>query len=629
MSLFRIQEKTPEVYTSTSRDFQLIGRLYDCIINGIKFDTDSILDIINTDFIDSRLLKLLQTKLGFFSDKYMTDEDLRYILKAFPYVVKNKGSLKGIEQAVSIFLKINGIRSKVRIRKINKSLSKPYTIEISLNMSYRDTTILSEILKYILPTGYNVEFKFIYDIGDLDLLLESKIGINVVVIKDSLSSLVRGNYIEYKNPIENYLIGSVGETQISSPNDVTYMGTLTSGIFLPNYFDDPYSEEVIQEHIGEVYIIKPQKDSLELDDQDRTILNRGSISYFMFTGNESDHYSESWPKGWKCMNYVDDQAPAFPYRVYNSCVYGYYDIDQDLFYSSKSDSFRTITYTQQPTDLKIDGENPDLCSILPNYINSTNNYKPRHLFDYSSGYIWVSNEISWFNYDIKTYGVEIIGKDIEETVYIIPKNNLIIYRNADPQHNVREAIWTTSLSYDNKFIWNPIIFDKDIIDTFKEQANATIYGSPTSAIIIDTKDNYVYESEKSWYKDNQENWINIKRFEITGNPNDNAYIVPIYINNMSLTVSNDSEAWMAELNSFSDYIDEELNVLYIDKDTNNGYRALDNGGFERVMYFKRADNVYQISEDEFFYMIENGLIRPAFKDYGLIFSDKFNNAFLL
>ena len=61
MSLFRIQDKTPEVYTSTSRDFQLIGRLYDCIINGVKFDIDSILDIINTDFIDSKLLKLLQT----------------------------------------------------------------------------------------------------------------------------------------------------------------------------------------------------------------------------------------------------------------------------------------------------------------------------------------------------------------------------------------------------------------------------------------------------------------------------------------------------------------------------------------------------------------------------------------
>ena len=132
MSLFRIQDNTPEVYTSTSRDFQLIGRLYDCIINGVKFDVDSILDIIDTSSIDNRLLKLLQTKIGFFSSKDINDESLRYVLKAFPNIIKHKGSLKSIKQAVCTFLKLNGIKSKVSIRKINNRLSDPYIIEINL-----------------------------------------------------------------------------------------------------------------------------------------------------------------------------------------------------------------------------------------------------------------------------------------------------------------------------------------------------------------------------------------------------------------------------------------------------------------------------------------------------------------
>jgi hypothetical protein len=143
MSVFRVQDKTPEVYTSTSRDFQLLGRLYDCIINGVKFDVDSVIDVINTDNIDNKLLKLLQTKLGFFSSKDITDESLRYILKAFPTILKHKGSLKSIKQAVCTFLKLNGIKSKVSIRKVNNNLTSPYLIEISLDERIDNTYILN------------------------------------------------------------------------------------------------------------------------------------------------------------------------------------------------------------------------------------------------------------------------------------------------------------------------------------------------------------------------------------------------------------------------------------------------------------------------------------------------------
>ena len=187
MSIFRVQDKTPEVYTSTSRDFQLIGRLYDCIINGVKFDTDSILDIINTDNIDSRLLKLLQTKIGFFSSKDITDESLRYVLKAFPEIVKHKGSIKSIKQAVCTFLKLNGIKSFVYVNKVNNSLSNPYTIEIGIDSSIKDTYILDQILKYILPTGYSISYFYYNSYNRSDMILESKIGANIVITSFVLS----------------------------------------------------------------------------------------------------------------------------------------------------------------------------------------------------------------------------------------------------------------------------------------------------------------------------------------------------------------------------------------------------------------------------------------------------------
>ncbi len=62
MKLIRLQNMVPEVYPNNSRDFQLFCRLYDCVFNGNKFDIDSILDICDTEYIDSKLLRLLQSK---------------------------------------------------------------------------------------------------------------------------------------------------------------------------------------------------------------------------------------------------------------------------------------------------------------------------------------------------------------------------------------------------------------------------------------------------------------------------------------------------------------------------------------------------------------------------------------
>ena len=48
MSIINVQEMTPQIYTEESRDFQLLSRLYDCVFNGMKFDTDSIVELIDT-----------------------------------------------------------------------------------------------------------------------------------------------------------------------------------------------------------------------------------------------------------------------------------------------------------------------------------------------------------------------------------------------------------------------------------------------------------------------------------------------------------------------------------------------------------------------------------------------------
>ena len=202
-----------------SRDFQLIGRAYDCVINGVKFDIDTMLQVVNTEQCNERMLQLLQTKLGFFSDKNITDDELRYVLRAFPIIVKNKGSRKAIKQAIYAFLKAKHINTDVNITITNNSTSElPYMVRIAIKAEALDTTILNEIMKYILPAGYGFYYLF-YTEAKGTTPMELHTTANAVYITDELNSQIRSASDDYDASVE-HIIGAVDTTEvISSDSD--------------------------------------------------------------------------------------------------------------------------------------------------------------------------------------------------------------------------------------------------------------------------------------------------------------------------------------------------------------------------------------------------------------------------
>lgn len=200
MAVFRLQHNVPEIYVNESRDFQLLCRAYDCINGAVKFDIDTIADVTDTNICNSRLLPLLQTKIGFFSDEDLDNDALRYVLKAFPYMVKNKGSRKGIEQAIYTFLKIHSIDTDVLVNITNEDDVDPYSIKIGINSSFKDTTILQEMLKYIIPTGYVVEV-FFYTPVEVKMIVAPKTLGRIKWVSANVISQVRSqDYITYTNP---------------------------------------------------------------------------------------------------------------------------------------------------------------------------------------------------------------------------------------------------------------------------------------------------------------------------------------------------------------------------------------------------------------------------------------------
>ena len=236
MEVFRIQENVPDVYSRKSRDFQLLCNLFDYVNNGVKFDIDSIVDVTDTNLCSDRLLPYLQTKLGFFTNTYINSTSQRIILKAFPYLIKNKGSIKGIVQAIHVFLKTQGVDGEVSVQNINTEtsidskthlniLNNVFRIDIGICTRYLDVQILKEILRYIIPTGYTVKYTFTEE-HLLENEMLNKDTVNIVFVKSSVNDGIR-IYGEADNTAPLNIVGTsiVASSNINEISDIENKGT--------------------------------------------------------------------------------------------------------------------------------------------------------------------------------------------------------------------------------------------------------------------------------------------------------------------------------------------------------------------------------------------------------------------
>lgn len=171
MAKFRLAENVPEVYTNTSRDFQMMCNLFDAMNMGVKYDIDTIPTVTDTRFMRDSLLPLLKTTFGFNTNLEIPTEVLRIILISYPYFIKYKGCLRGIQEAALAFLKSQNIKGDVSVEVFNASTIEDrysdrsdsietYIVKLNLESAVVNIDILDEVFKYILPTGYLVRYVF-------------------------------------------------------------------------------------------------------------------------------------------------------------------------------------------------------------------------------------------------------------------------------------------------------------------------------------------------------------------------------------------------------------------------------------------------------------------------------------
>lgn len=202
--MFRITDNVPEVYVQESRDFQLLSRAFDIAFVPTKYNIDSLRDSINPARCNERLLELHKTKVGLFNTLDVSDDALRLIIDAFPWIIRHKGSIQGIMSVVNLYLRIekrSDCNITLDINALAQHKIKLKCINIAVNQA-----LLSSLLYYIIPTGYKIEYA--YESNPIQSSINTS---DQITVKRVLETAVPSK--------ESDLVLTVGLTKVINTND--------------------------------------------------------------------------------------------------------------------------------------------------------------------------------------------------------------------------------------------------------------------------------------------------------------------------------------------------------------------------------------------------------------------------
>ena len=361
MAIFRTQEHLPDVYPRKSRDFQVLCNLFDLVNSSIKYDIDSMKDILDVDECNDRLLNYLQTKLGFFTQIKLTAYEQRIILKAFPYLVRDKGSSIGIKEAIQVFLKSQKINGRVNVLIKNKEkdpLKNIYLVRVALQTPFRNLALLKDLLKYIIPAGYLIDYIFFNPVTNVDKIMSSD-SIKIIIVNENLNGGVVpqfGDVVIGENLIPPFNI----EDEVNTDAYNTYAVIQSNGKWQRHY---NYNSSILSKLIK----IEPDtsyKFSIINSDGNRVFVNYG---YEFLSKDATDISPTGTTRPAQGVNEIHDPGGIIdstpPYLVSGTAGGSSYSSDSwEIIIKSPSDAenfmFYMQSYTYDPNQDPLEGSTP-------------------------------------------------------------------------------------------------------------------------------------------------------------------------------------------------------------------------------------------------------------------------------
>lgn len=151
---------TPSIYSKESRDYQLIGRLYNAVFNYVKMSTDAMYNLPLSANSDTRFLDLVAKTLGFESKHNYNIENLFALCTSFKTILRHKGTKQAIEELVNVLINSQNIQKLFTVDVYAGTSSepfKPYTVVIKVPVELKDIIMIEDVMNYILPAGFTYE----------------------------------------------------------------------------------------------------------------------------------------------------------------------------------------------------------------------------------------------------------------------------------------------------------------------------------------------------------------------------------------------------------------------------------------------------------------------------------------
>lgn len=153
--MFKLRDHVPEVYIENSRDFQLFCNSYDSIQGQSKFLIDSLSRVSSSSQCMSHFLPLISDKLGFFINTQTSDDELRFILSAFPTIIRHKGTIRGVKYVAILFQRFFNNSEMLPEISVDQDAQM---IRVNFKATFTGTKLLESLFKYVTPIGYLIEY---------------------------------------------------------------------------------------------------------------------------------------------------------------------------------------------------------------------------------------------------------------------------------------------------------------------------------------------------------------------------------------------------------------------------------------------------------------------------------------
>jgi hypothetical protein len=148
--MININHQVPSIYYDASRDFQLLGHLYEVVLNYTKTNADMLYLLPNGIEADTRTTELLATTLGFKLRRNYDKAQLAALVSIFPQLLKIKGTQRAVNLAGNALVKASGVPGMF------SSEIKDHVLTINIPIELSDITLFIDLLPYILPFGIRV-----------------------------------------------------------------------------------------------------------------------------------------------------------------------------------------------------------------------------------------------------------------------------------------------------------------------------------------------------------------------------------------------------------------------------------------------------------------------------------------